>query len=167
MFYLRGISTAERSMTFTPANPNFLAGGSADAARRRMLVLVIGRQEETRFLLKSLLELWNCDVTEASDGRSLTEAADGQKPDLVLLDSGIPFSISLGEIKAIRGQGATAQVPLVLISGFCRPEFRRAAISAGATDFLVKPLDFDALEQYVKSLTIENLAIFGRPGALV
>lgn len=136
-------------------------------AKRPMRVLVIGRQEETRLMLKSLLELWNCDVIEASDGRSLAEAADGQKPDLVLLDSGIPFSASIDEIKAIRRRSATAYVPLVLISGFCRPEFRRSALSAGATDFLVKPLDFDALEQYVKLLTREHSAISGQRGGFV
>jgi YesN/AraC family two-component response regulator len=47
-------------------------------------------------------------------------------------------------------------VPFVVVSGFSRPEMMEAAISHGATDFLVKPLDFERLPDYLGRVINES-----------
>lgn len=124
--------------------------------------MVAGHEEETRSMLRSLLELWGYEVVESTGSQPFIRSEE-RTPDLVLLDSQIPFSASLDEIREIKQSLATKDVPVVLISGFCQPEFRNAALSAGAADLLVKPVDFDALETYMDQMTSEHN---DRPGGL-
>ena len=119
---------------------------------RRPFVIVTGDHEETRFMLRSLLEMWDFDVAESCDGPDSIAVAAGHPPDLILMDVTLPFDESLKTMSFIKSNLPKKDVPLVVVSGFSRRDMVDAAISHGATEFLVKPLDYEVLPEYLNSV---------------
>ncbi len=123
---------------------------------RKPFVIVTGEHAETRFMLRSLLELWDFEVAETEGGPDLVEVAAGQRPDLILMDVTLPFDESLKTMSFIKANLSEKNVPLVVVSGFSRPDMMDAAISHGATEFLVKPLDYESLPEYLNRVIAGN-----------
>lgn len=110
------------------------------------LIVICGREEETRFLFKTMLELWNYQVAEAEEIEQLSQMTRFRTPDLVLMDLAIPLTDGLMALNSLRKNDLFEKVPIVLVSGFVQPQFRSAAFELGATEFLSKPVDFSFLE---------------------
>jgi len=117
--------------------------------KTRPFVIVTGENEEGRFMLRSLLELWGFEVAETADGPASVAVAANHSPDLILMDVTLPFDESLKTVSFIRTHVRNGNVPFVVVSGFSAQEMKDAAVSHGATEFLVKPLDFDGLPDYL------------------
>lgn len=127
-----------------------LAGkrGAGRTTRRRGSrphVLVVEDNDDTRFLLRTMLEARGYRVTEASDGEEGVALAGRERPELVLMDATLPRMDGLAATRRIRSDSALEGVPVVFLSGHAQPEFRAAALDAGGTDFLVKPVALDEL----------------------
>lgn len=118
------------------------------------LVAVFAREQETRFLFQTLLELWNYQTVEAEDIKELTQIARFKTPDLILMDLTIPLMEGLTALSEIRKNEALSETPVVLVSGFVQPQYRSAAFELGASEYLIKPVDFlrleTTLDRYVK-----------------
>jgi two-component system, cell cycle response regulator DivK len=106
----------------------------------RPLVLVVEDHDDTRFLLRTMLELRGYRVAEASDGEEGVRMAGRERPELVLMDATLPRMDGLAATRRIRSNSALEGVPVVFLSGHAQPDFRAAALDAGGTDFLVKPV---------------------------
>lgn len=109
------------------------------------LVLIVENNDDSRQMLKTLLEIWDYRVAESPDGEESIELAVGECPSLILMDvslskmDGLTTARRMREIDALRG------VPIIFVSGHAQPEFRASAMTVG-DDFLVKPVDFNQLE---------------------
>jgi signal transduction histidine kinase len=127
----------------TPAVPP--AGPAAPpprAARRR--VLVVEDNADAREMLRSALELSGHEVHEAHDGPGGLEAILRLRPDVALIDIGLPGFDGYEITRKVRvASGAAAY--LVALTGFGQPDDRRQALEAGFDAHLVKPVDPDAL----------------------
>lgn len=119
---------------------------------RRQLILVVGSEPDTRFMLKAMLEIWDYDVAESSGAEETIKTAQKTTPDMIVMDTTFPFAESLSAIKAIRGSKDLARIPLIVLSGYAHPQFRKAAFDLGVAEFFVKPVDFDFLENYLRGL---------------
>lgn len=123
----------------------------APAARKRdnsplaPLVLVVEDHEDTRFLLKTMLEMNGYRVAEAGDGEEGVRAARRERPRLVIMDATLPRLDGLAATRRIRSDSVLAGVPVVILSGHAQPNFRTAALDAGGTEFLVKPIALSEL----------------------
>jgi DNA-binding response OmpR family regulator len=109
------------------------------------LVLVVEDHEDTRFLLKTMLEMRGYRVSEARDGEEGVRLARRERPRLVIMDATLPRLDGLAATRRIRSDSALESVPVVFLSGHAQPDFRAAALDAGGTDFLVKPVALDVL----------------------
>jgi len=120
-------------------------------------ILIFSRETDTCVLLKTLLELWGYQ-TEVSDclEKSLS-MVESWKPNLILLDSVLPFESHLENIRQIRKNGLSKELPIIVISGFSQAKFRSLSKATGADDFFVKPIDFDLLENCLKRKFEKNL----------
>jgi DNA-binding response OmpR family regulator len=118
----------------------------------RPFVLVSGRHEDTRYMMRLMLEGWGFDVAEAVDCGDCIRLAGQRKPSLVLVDAAIPFDESLEMVGLLKGSRHTSDVPVLMISGFGQDGYREAALQGGAADYLVKPVDFEELQRLVTSL---------------
>ena len=117
--------------------PEPLAGGSAAAGAR---VLVIEDNEDARAALAALLEIEGYVVDAAPEGASGVELVRTNRPDVALVDIGLPGIDGYEVARRIRALGPP-QPFLVALTGYGRPEDRQRAIEAGFDTHLVKPVD--------------------------
>ncbi len=110
------------------------------------LVLVIEGNEDTRLMLRTLLEMRGMRVVEALDGKSGVSAAEEIQPDLILMDLTLPTLDGLGATRLIRERETLLGVPVVITSCHAHPKAQEAAFAAGCSDYLVMPFDFDELD---------------------
>ncbi|MGL4552662.1 MAG: response regulator, partial [Gemmataceae bacterium] len=125
------------------------AGGAGMAAGKHILIVEDNR--DGRDSLALLLELLGHRVDVAGDGPGGVEAALALKPEVALIDIGLPGLDGYGvafRVRAALGQG----VLLVALTGFARPADRERAEKAGFDAHLSKPVEMDALN-----------ALLGRP----
>lgn len=132
----------------------FGAGADPEGSGRteRPFVLVSGRHEDTRYMMRLMLEGWGFDVAEALDCRDCIRHAERRKPSLVLVDASLPFGESLKTVGLLKDNQDTSDVPVLMISGFGQDGYREAAMQGGVADYLVKPVDFEELQRLVTSL---------------
>jgi two-component system, cell cycle response regulator DivK len=121
------------------------------SGRAPLTVLVVDDFEDSRFVLRQLLEASEYRVIEAADGREAVETAQRHCPDLVLMDLNMPLVDGLTATKLIREcRGACRDVPIVAVTAFDTYGMKEAALEAGCDDYLAKPLDFDHLEKVLR-----------------
>ena len=103
-------------------------------------------------LLEARLTAEYFDVRTASSGRdALTIMEEGQT-DIVLLDVMMPEMDGFEVCQRIKADPRTAHIPVVMITALDQPSDRVKGLSAGADDFLTKPVDDVQLMARVKSL---------------
>jgi two-component system, OmpR family, KDP operon response regulator KdpE len=115
----------------------------AGAARRAgPSVLIVEDDAETRAALVRELSRRGYRVDEAPDGRSALERWEQRRPDVVLLDLGLPDMDGLSLIARIRREAST---PIVILSGRYLEREKVEALERGADDYVTKPFGVDEL----------------------
>ena len=105
-------------------------------------VLVIEDDDETRAVLVRDLRSRGYRPVEAFDGRSALSKWEARRPDVVLLDLGLPDIEGIQLIRRIRRDAAT---PIVILSARYEERQKVEALDAGADDYLTKPFGVDEL----------------------
>jgi signal transduction histidine kinase/CheY-like chemotaxis protein len=115
--------------------------------RRR--VLVVEDNEDVRAALRALLEHSGHVVYEAADGQAGIDAALRVKPDVVLIDIGLPRVDGYEVARTLRARREVlgAGLRLVAVTGYGQPADQRRAREAGFDEHLVKPVDPAALQR--------------------
>ena len=124
-----------------------ISDAEARPGARRVKVLVAEDHEDTRLMLRTLLEQRGLSVVEAGDGLAAVEAAVRECPDLILMDSGLPLLDGIAATRRIRGLPALSAVPIVFLSGHAGPQHREAALDSGCDDYVVKPFEFAHIDK--------------------
>ncbi|MGB8511040.1 MAG: response regulator [Pyrinomonadaceae bacterium] len=103
-------------------------------------VLVVEEHEDTRFMLKTILELrGGISVIEAENGEMAVALAENVHVDLILIDSDLPLLDGYAATRRIRELTSTREVPIVFLSGHAQPAAEAKAFAAGCNDYLLKP----------------------------
>ncbi len=110
-------------------------------------VLVVDDNIDCALSLAMLLEDAAHDVRTAHDGPAALEAALAFRPDVVLLDIGLPALDGFEVAKAIRKDPAFADMVLVAVTGYGGDTDRERSRDAGFNHHLIKPTDFTEVEQ--------------------
>ncbi len=105
-------------------------------------VLVVEDDTDSRNLLVSLLRHIGCEVHEAEDGQHGLETCQATRFNLVFSDIRMPRLNGVEMVAALRGQAATAQVPVVAVTASSLEHERRFYIENGFQDFVSKPFPF-------------------------
>jgi two-component system, sensor histidine kinase len=113
-----------------------------DAPRR---ILVVDDNVDSAESMAVLLRLKGYDVLTLHTGERVLATARGFRPDVMLLDIGLPEMTGYDVARAVRAAPDGAAVKLVAVSGYGRTEDRERARLAGFDEHLMKPVDFDAL----------------------
>lgn len=108
--------------------------------------LVVDDSKVIRKVARHILETLNFRVDEAEDGREALTRCDASMPDVILLDWNMPVMGGMEFLRALRQSGKPAQPKVV----FCTTEndlsHIRAAIEAGADEYVMKPFDRETLQ---------------------
>ncbi len=105
-------------------------------------VLVVEDDHETRAALARELTTRGYRVSEAGDGRSAMLRWESGRPDVVLLDLGLPDMDGLDIVSRIRREATT---PIVILSGRYEEREKVEALERGADDYVTKPFGVDEL----------------------
>ncbi|MBA3588982.1 ATP-binding protein [Methylibium sp.] len=115
------------------------------AQRRR--ILVVDDNQDAATSLAELLELTGHETRFAHDGLEAVQAAESFRPDVVLLDIGLPKLNGFEAARMIRQQPWGKDMMLVALTGWGQEEDRRMSSEAGFDAHLVKPVDPAALTE--------------------
>ena len=118
--------------------------------REKQLFLLVEDFEDSRFMLRRLLEMAGYRVVEASDGEQAVELAVQKQPALILMDLSLPKLDGLAATRKIREHKLIGKVPIVAVSAHDSPETRTEALAAGCDEYVTKPIDFDQLDELLK-----------------
>ena len=108
--------------------------------------------------LATLLQLGGHDVVTASNGALALECAERHKPEVMLLDIGMPMLDGYEVARRVRVQPWGRQITLVALTGWGQDSDRRRSREAGFDSHLVKPLDIDKLTELLAKLPPPPLA---------
>jgi CheY-like chemotaxis protein len=125
-------------------------------------ILVVDDHDDTREMLHTLLEMWGCRVVEACNGLEAVEVAAREKPQLILMDSRLPFIDGLEATRRIRENGLRNEVKILALNGSGSPRYHADALAAGCDDSIVKPFDFAWLRTYLSRSSILPLRPRGK-----
>jgi len=126
---------------------------SASAVSRRARVLVADDTESIRALFQKLLTNEGHQVISVEDGIEALDAARRHRPDVILLDVGMPGIDGLEVCRQLKSDPSTRLTPVVLVTGLSDLSDRIKGIEAGADDFLSKPVHPHELRARVASLS--------------
>lgn len=99
-------------------------------------IIVVEDENQIRRFLRTMLASEGYQVFEAGNGKQgLTEAAT-RKPDLIILDLGLP---DMDGVEVVKGIRAWSAIPIIILSARSQESDKISALDAGADDYLVKP----------------------------
>ncbi len=112
------------------------------ADRPRILIA-----EDDQLLAETMRDVFEEDfsVETAADGQEAVNAARRVHPDVMVLDARMPRLDGLSACRALRRDPATADVPIIVVTGDDPVAAAPRAFDAGATDFLAKPFSISQL----------------------
>jgi two-component system, OmpR family, KDP operon response regulator KdpE len=109
---------------------------------QRPRILLVEDDAETRAALLRELTARGYEVDPAADGQSALERWETTRPDIILLDLGLPDMDGLTVISRVRRDAPT---PIVILSGRYEEREKVAALERGADDYVTKPFGVDEL----------------------
>jgi two-component system KDP operon response regulator KdpE len=112
-------------------------------------ILLVEDDAETRRQVASLLEHHEYHVTEAADAGSALAEFTAARPDLILLDLGLPDRDGLVVVEHVRAAGTT---PILVLSARDREVDKVLALEAGADDYLAKPFGMAELQARISAV---------------
>jgi signal transduction histidine kinase/ActR/RegA family two-component response regulator len=143
-----------------PALPNTgeaRVSASQKSAGRK--VLIVEDNEDNRESLRMLLMQLGYDVSTASDGHSGLASALADRPDVALIDIGLPGLNGYEVAEAIRKSNAGGDITLVAVTGYGSADDAERAARAGFDAHLVKPADLYRLREI-----LDRASTAGKPG---
>lgn len=123
---------------------------SSDTVKRR--VLIVDDNQDAATTLALLLKLTGNDVHTRYNGQTGVEAAERLRPQVVILDIGMPGMNGYQACRWIREQPWGKTITLIALSGYGQSTDERQSLEAGFDAHLVKPVDMAVLSELLASV---------------
>ena len=117
-----------------------------------MRVLLVEDHEEIWDFLSRRLKRRGFEVTVATDGQAGVDRARADLPDIVLLDMNLPVLDGWSAARLLKGDPATAGIPIIALTAHAMAGDRDKAVAAGCDDYHPKPVDFSKLLQQIEAV---------------
>ena len=121
-------------------------------------ILVVEDNEPSRDALSRRLRRRGYRVVFATDGREAVTMAFEAKPDLILMDLGLPGIDGWEATRRVKASPATRQIPIIVLSAHATTQNRDLALAAGSDDFDTKPVRFEQLIEKIEILLAKAAA---------
>jgi CheY-like chemotaxis protein len=142
-----------------PPSPAKQAGERTGSALR---VLVVDDNVPSADTMAMLMKELGHDVRTAYDGPKSLETAIAYRPDVVLLDIGLPGMNGYDVAKRIRQEPDLQDIVLIAVTGYGQASDRQHSQAAGFDHHLVKPADITQVEQILATVSEDKT----RPGGI-
>lgn len=109
-------------------------------------ILYVEDNDDNIYMLKMRLELEDgYEVLIATDGEAGVAAARHERPDLILMDLGLPVIDGWEATRRIKADADLARIPIIALTAHSMVGDRDEALAAGCDEFDTKPVDFERL----------------------
>ena len=115
-------------------------------------ILLVEDNEMNRDMLSRRLSRKGFDVVVAVDGQQGVEMAAAETPDLILMDMSLPVMDGWTATKTIKGNPATAGIPVIALTAHAMSGDREKTIAAGCDEYDTKPVDLPRLLEKINTL---------------
>lgn len=112
-------------------------------------ILLVEDHEELWDFLSRRLRRRGFDVVLAHDGQEGVDKARAERPDVILLDMNLPVMDGWTAARTLRGEAATAKIPIIALTAHAMSGDRAKALEAGCDDYHPKPVDFSRLLEQI------------------
>lgn len=117
-----------------------------------MTILVVDDYDEHRALLAFSLERCGYHVIQAASGAAAEEMALREQPDVILMDITMPLMDGFVATRRILARDKLRNTPIIAVSALIRDEVLSAALAAGCSEVISKPVDYELLEATIARL---------------
>ena len=121
-------------------------------ARPDAHILIVEDNLDSRAMLEALLKLDGYRVTVADDGQQGWEAIRTRRPDVAIVDIGLPIVSGYDLAKRVRHELGDSRLVMIALTGYGRSDDRQAALAAGFNAHLTKPLKPEELARLLVTL---------------
>ena len=115
-------------------------------------ILVVEDNEPSRDALARRLERRGFRMLLAVDGLEAVSLAHSERPDLILMDLGLPGIDGWEATRRLKADEVTRHIPIIVLSAHAMTSDREMALEAGGDDFDTKPVRFHQLLGKIESL---------------
>jgi len=115
-------------------------------------ILYVEDNEDNVYMLTQRLTRHGFQVSVASDGVLGIEMARHEKPDLILMDLGLPALDGWTAARQLKQSPDTKNIPILALSAHTMPGDREKALDAGCDDYDAKPIVFERLLEKIDAL---------------
>ncbi len=113
-------------------------------------ILVVDDNEDAAMMLADMLDAYGHDIRTAFDGPSALRIADEFRPEVAVLDIGLPVMDGYELAQRLRATPELSAVRLIAVTGYGQESDRRRSLEAGFQAHLAKPVQIDQLVQLVE-----------------
>lgn len=128
----------------------------SERSKRSVRILIVDDNRDAAESLQTILRLEGHEVGASFSGPEALEEAERLKPELVILDIGMPGMDGYETARKLRELPGLGNVGLVALSGWGQETDRERSAAAGFTAHLVKPVDFKQLNALLAKFTAEQ-----------
>ena len=140
----------------TVSNLSEMHGRSGHSRMSKGHILVVEDNMDNYELVRFILERAGYDVFLAVNGRDGVAAARLQKPDLILMDLGMPEMDGWLAAKKLKADEATKSIPLYALTAHTLPSERKRALEAGCDGYVSKPIHMDGFLEIIEGAFRKN-----------
>jgi CheY-like chemotaxis protein len=120
-------------------------------------ILYVEDNEDNVYMLSQRLRKHGFEVIVASDGQQGVEMAYREKPDLILMDLGLPSLDGWSAARMLKEAPDTRPIPIIALSAHTMPGDRERALAAGCDEYAAKPVAFERLLAKIDSLLQDRI----------
>jgi PAS domain S-box-containing protein len=124
-------------------------------------ILIVDDNRDSADSLAMLLEITGNQTYLAHDGEEAIEAIEQYRPEVVLLDIGLPKLTGHEVCRWVRGKSWGKDIVVIALTGWGQEDDRRKSEEAGFNGHLVKPVDYDKLLELLSTLTGSEMHAHG------
>jgi two-component system cell cycle response regulator DivK len=118
-------------------------------------ILLVEDDEINQDLISRQLKWEGFKIILASDGLQAVQLAQSERPDLILMDMGLPILTGWQATARIKANPALRSIPVIALTAFAMAEDRERCFAAGCDAFETKPINFQKLIGIIQRLLAE------------
>jgi CheY-like chemotaxis protein len=119
-------------------------------------ILIIEDTENNRVLLTRRLKPRGYDIVTAEDAEKGLPLVEGECPDLILMDVGLPGMNGWDATRQLKSNPSTQHVPVIALTAHAMDGDREKAMAAGCDEYEIKPIDFNRLFEKIDRLLAQR-----------
>jgi CheY-like chemotaxis protein len=121
-------------------------------------ILMVEDDPMIRDMLSRLLTLEGYQVIVACDGSQGVQRARVDRPDLIVMDMGLPVLNGWQATHRIRSMPATRAIPIIALTAYAMKEDRARCLAVGCDEYETKPVEFNRLVEKIQNLLGKTIA---------